>query len=283
MAQERPLPDREFFLEEVRNRLQRDQSLQSRYMYIETRRDQKLDEDGQPTDESVKVFESHPGLPGEERWERLIVEDGRPVAPEKLAEQDRERQEKIRAFARRMANAPKKERANQQQAWEKHQRETAEAVEDVFRVYDIRMLKRERVEGHPTIAFSLEPRPDADPRTDDGKIMRHFRVQAWVSEADYELVRVEAESITTVSIGFGLLARVRPGARFSFARRKVDGQAWLPALSRYSGSARVGLVKVVRRSRSSEFSNYRQVDERVSAVRQQDHPTPSAGPRQPSP
>jgi hypothetical protein len=265
-AQERPLPDRAAFLAEVRGRLESDQSLQSRYMYIETRRDWKLDAEGRPSGESVKVFESHPGLPGEGRWERLILEDGRPVPPEELAEQDRERREKARALARRMANAPQKERAKQRRAWEKHQRETLEAIEDVFRVFDIRMLKRERIDGHDTIAFSLTPRPDADARTDDGEIMRHFTVRAWVSETDYELVRVEAEAIDTVSIAFGLLARVHPGARFSFARRKVDGEAWLPALSSYSGSARVGLVKVVRRSSTSEYSDYRKLDASTSAA-----------------
>jgi hypothetical protein len=265
-AQERPLPDREAFVAKVRARLQSDQSLQGRYSYIETRRDRKLDEDGRPSEESVKVFENHPGLPGEGRWERLIVEDGRPVPAETLDKEDRDREEKAREIARRMATASPRERARQRRAWEKHQRETAEAVDDVFRVYDIRMLGRERIDGHDTIRFSLTPRADADPRTDDGEIMTHFKVRAWISEADHELVRVEAEAIATVSIAFGLLARVHPGARFSFARRKIDGEAWLPALSSYSGSARVGLVKVIRRSSTSEFSGYQREDESASAA-----------------
>ena len=43
VAQERPLPDQESFLREVRTRLQTDSSLQSGYIYTETRREQKLD------------------------------------------------------------------------------------------------------------------------------------------------------------------------------------------------------------------------------------------------
>lgn len=42
-VQERPLPDQESFLHEVRARLQTDASLQSSYIYVETRREQKLD------------------------------------------------------------------------------------------------------------------------------------------------------------------------------------------------------------------------------------------------
>src|SRR5436190_3714755 len=90
-AQNRPLPDQESFLTETRKHLQTDSTLQSSYVYVETRRELKLDKGGRTRGESVKVFESYPGLPGEERWERLIAEDGRPVPPEELAKQDRER------------------------------------------------------------------------------------------------------------------------------------------------------------------------------------------------
>lgn len=256
-AQARPMPDPEAFLAEVRARLQTDQALQSSYSYTETRREVKLDGNGRPAGESVKVFENSPGLPGERRWERLIEEDGRPVPRDELDEQDRERQRKAREIARRMAEQPRKEYARQMRAWEEYRREAEEAVADVFRVFDIVMTGRESIDGHDTIAFTLRPRPGAKPRTREGGMMRRFHVDAWVSERDYELVRLEAEAIETVSIGFGLLARIHEGAQFSFERRKVNGEVWLPSASSYSGSARVGLVKTVRRAGSSEFSDYR--------------------------
>ena len=81
-AQNQPLPDQESFLIETRKHLQTDSTLQSGYVYVETRRELKLDKGGRTREESVKVFESYPGLPGEGRWERLIAEDGRPVPPE---------------------------------------------------------------------------------------------------------------------------------------------------------------------------------------------------------
>ena len=66
-AQDRPLPDQESFLSETRKHLQTDSTLQSSYVYVETRRELKLDKGGRTREESVKVVESHPGLPGEER------------------------------------------------------------------------------------------------------------------------------------------------------------------------------------------------------------------------
>src|SRR6188508_1260766 len=85
-AQDRPLPDQDAFLKETRKHLQTDSSVQSSYMYVETRRERKLGKDGRTEEESVRVYESYPGLPGQPRWERLVSEDGKPVAAGNLAE-----------------------------------------------------------------------------------------------------------------------------------------------------------------------------------------------------
>jgi hypothetical protein len=255
-AQERPLPDREPFLQEVRRRLQTDNERQRGYVYVETRREQKLDKAFKPTGESVEVFESYPGLPGEERWERLIAKDGKPVPPNELVKSDRERQKHVEEYARRLAQQPVQEHAKQVREYEEGRRENREAVDDIFLVYDIRMLGRESLEGHDTIALSLTPRRDAKPRTRDGKAMRKFNARVWISEADHELVRLEVEAFDTVSFGFGLFARLHKGSRMSFQRRWVNNEAWLPASATYSVSARLGLVALLRRGGSSECSHY---------------------------
>ena len=105
--------------------------------------------------------------------------------------------------------------------------------------------------------FSLTPRREAKTRTREGSQVRTFAVRAWVSESDRELVRVDAEAIDTTSMGFGLLARLHKGAKLSFLRTRVNDEVWLPSRVSYSGSARVGLVAVLRRSGMSEFSGYR--------------------------
>lgn len=256
-AQERPLPDPAVFLPEVKKRLQTDQSLQSSYSYVETRRERKLDGGGRPTSESIKVFENYPGLPGEPRWERLISENGRAVPRDELAKDDRERQRKAEEYARRLTTQPDKERARQNREWDKDRREMARTVDDIFRVYDVRMTAREVLDGHTAVRFSLTPRPDARPQTRDGDVMRHFSGTAWVSESDYELVRLRVEAIDTVGIGLGLLARVNKGARIAFERRKVNGEVWLPASASYSFNARIALLKMLRRDATLEFSNYR--------------------------
>jgi hypothetical protein len=119
------------------------------------------------------------------------------------------------------------------------------------------MTGREAIGGHDTIAFTLTPRPDAKPRTDSGRMMQHFKTRAWISESDYELVRVSAEAVDDVSFGLGLLARLHKGTTASFERRKVNGEKWLPAKVIYRGSGRLLLLRRMRLGGTSEFSNYR--------------------------
>jgi len=256
-AQQRPLPDPQTFLQEARKHLETDDDRQRGYVYTETRRDQKLDKEGRPTSESTRIFESYPGLPGEGRWERVISEDGRPVPPRDLEKVDRERQTHAEEYARKLARNPAKLREAQAADRERRLRERAESIDEAFRLLDMRLQGREAIDGHDTIVFDLAPRPGVKSRTRVGGILRSFSGRVWVSEADYELVRLRLEAVDTVSIGFGLLARLHRGSRLSFERRKVNGEAWLPARANYSFSARVGLVALMRRGAIVEFSDYK--------------------------
>jgi hypothetical protein len=257
VAQERALPDQATFLREARTRLQTDSSLQSSYIYLETRREQKLDGRGRVQEESLKVYESYPGLPGEERWERLISENGRPRPASDLEKDLHERQKKAEKVAREATEQPAKQQARQQREYDERRRELDAILDDLFLVYDIRMERRESINGHETIVFLLTPRPKAKPRTREGSQMRKFIVRAWISESEKELVRLDAEAIDTVSMGWGVLARLHKGSKLSFLRTKVNDEVWLPSRVTYSGSARVGLVVVMRRSGTTDFSGYR--------------------------
>ena len=255
VAQDRPLPDYDTFAAEVKKHLATDEERQSGYTFMERRIEQKLDGSGRAKDETVKVFEVYPGLPGEERYRRLVEENGKPVPPAKLAKQDRERREEAEDYARTLSNVSRQQAAAR--AHEKARREYQAAIDDLFRIYDIRMIRREPIDGHATIFATLAPKPRVKPLTDDGNIMRHFKARAWISESDYELVRVEIEAIDTLSFGLGLLARVHKGTVATYERRKVNNEVWLPAEVTWMASARVALLRRLRLRGVSEFSNYR--------------------------
>jgi hypothetical protein len=254
-TQDRPLPDYDTFAAQVRAHLATDEERQSGYMFIERRTEQKLDGSGRPKDESVKVFEVYPGLPGEDRYRRLIEEDGKPVPQPKLVQQDRERQKDVESYTRRVSTSAERQRELRQR--EKERQRYRAAVDDLFRIYDIHMVRRESIEGHDTIFATLMPKEGVKPQTDDGKVMRHFKARAWISASDYELVRVEIEAIEDLAFGLGLLVRVHKGTIATYQRLKVNNEIWLPEQVTWTASARVLLLKRLRLRGVAEFSGYR--------------------------
>jgi hypothetical protein len=255
LAQDRPLPDFNTFAAQVRTHLATDEERQSSYTYIERRTEQKVDSSGRPTSESVKVYEVYPGLPGEERYRRLIEENGRRIEPETLARKDRDRQQDVDSYVKAQSSESQRQKAAREH--EKARRRMSAAIDDLFRIYDIRMIGREPIDGHVTILATLDPKEGVQPQTDDGKIMRNFKARAWVSESDYELVRIEIEAIRDLSFGMGLLARVHKGTVATFERRKVNNEVWLPAKVTWTASGRVLLLRRLRLRGTSEFSAYR--------------------------
>jgi len=253
-AVEGPLPDYEPFAAKVKEHLATDQERQSGYVFVERRTEQRLDGSGRVTGETVKVFEVYPGLEGEERYRRLIEENGRPVATKELAKQDRDRKKDVEEFARRTASPAARQKHTREM--DRQRRRYAAAIDDLFRIYDIRMVRRDRLDGHDTIFATLTPN-GVKPRTDDGKIMAHFNARAWISESDYELVRVEIDAVKDLSFGMGLLARVHKGTLATFERRKVNNEAWLPGKVTWTASGRLLLLRRLRLRGVSEFSAYR--------------------------
>lgn len=256
-AQEKPLPELDAFLTEAKKRLQTDAALQAGYAFSEREVQQKRDGEGRVREEKIKVYEVYPALPGEEPYRRLIEQDGRPVPAEKLDKQDRERQKKVEAYARDLAARSPKDIERAQREYKKEMAERAADIDDILNVFDIRMDGRESIDGHSTIALELTPKADARPRTRSGGIMKHFKARAWISESEYELVKIDVEAIDNISFGLGLLAKLQRGAAATYMRRKVNGEVWLPAKMTYAGSGRLLLVRQLRLAGYSEFFNYR--------------------------
>ena len=257
-AQDPPLPQLQPFLAQARTRLQTDNERRRAYIYVETQRERKLDGSGRTRSEKVKVVESYPPLPGEdERWERVLEENGRRKTEAEVARQDAERQKTAEAVAKRLTSPNPADRAKAARAYEQSRKEALDRINDVFVVYDVAMVGRERIEGRDTIALTLEPKPNSKPVTREGKWMQYFRCRAWISESDHELVKANVEAIRDANIGFGVLARMNTGTVMTFTRRFINNEVWLPARVDYTIKARVLMLKRFLQGGTIEFSNYR--------------------------
>lgn len=258
-----PLPDAERFLREVRKHLQSDELRLSVYTYIEKRREVRVSPLGKVTTGPLRVFEVYPSADPEQPYKRLISVDGVPLGAAELEAQDREWRAAQEQRARRRAREGASERQQRERERADATRREQAAIEDLVRLYEIHLVRRETMDGHSTIVVSFAPRPDVRPRTDQGKILKKARGRAWISETDHEIVRVEAETIEDITVGLGLIARLHKGSKAIFVRRKVDGEAWLPAEYRFVGTGRTLLFRTFKVEAVTEYSDYRRADRRA--------------------
>ena len=252
-----PLPDQARFLQQVRSRLQSDRLLQKQYTYREKRTDVRLNTQGEVTGKSVKIFDVYPGAGGLEAYKRPVSIDGLPVDPETLDSDDRDHRNRVLERLKELEHESPNQRDRRLRLEAEDERKENETIEDVFRLYNFRLIGRERFAGYGAVLLTFVPAPGFEPRTSEGRLLKNFSGRAWVAESDCQLIRVEAEAIDDVSMGFGFLARFHKGSRVVFQRRKVNDAVWLPSELSYSWGGRMLLVKKLRVEGVREYSDYK--------------------------
>jgi len=249
-----PLPEIRPFLKEVRRHLRSDEALLSQYTFTEKLTERRLDGKGQTTKTKSEVYEVYPSFEPGQTYRKLVIRDGVPVPASEQQEQDHKQAIEADKQARKLASEGPN--ARQKREAERKRQEEAIAAE-VFEIYNMTIVDRETLDGRSTILLRFEPRPDANPSSKTGKILKKFRGRAWIDEADHQVARIECELIDTLSFGFGIVARLKPGAQVYFERHKINDEIWLPALAHWRGSARFFLVKGISIDAMSEYSDYR--------------------------
>jgi hypothetical protein len=252
-ASDRPLPETRAFLDEVRKHFHSDDYLLDQYTFTERRTEKRFDAKGRVKHEKHEVYEVYPSAQARQTYRKLVERDGRPLSAEELAKQDREHEKKVAKLHKSGEAAEAKRRARMAE----NERREREVVDDIFGVYDIAIVRREPIEGRNALLVTFTPRPGVKLATRRGRILHKFTGRAWVDEADYQVVRAEAELHGTLSFGLGVLARLHEGAAATFQRRKVNGEVWLPSVATFRGSAHVFLVKGLRIDSRSEYSDYK--------------------------
>ena len=172
-----------------------------------------------------QTFEVRQNPPGE-AWRRLIAIEGKPLDAAEQARRDAEHQRQLRKKAEREKAETARQRAARLKKDTDELRERDEILDDAERVFAFSFLSSETIDGQPLVVVGLTPRPDARVTTSDGERMKQFAGKLWVAADDYRLARVQLHAIDSVSVGWGVVARVERGSGFDFVRKKVAG-AWV--------------------------------------------------------
>jgi hypothetical protein len=253
---DKPLPELNEFLKGVRAHLVSDDLLLSQYTYNEKETESALDDKGKVKSTVEKIYEVYPSLEEDLTYRRLISKDGKPLDKKAIDKQDREQDKKRQDWTKKLEREGTDEHAWRMTKEAEEKRKEQEIIDELFQLYRIDLAGREILEGSTAIVLTFNPRDDYKPHTDDGKILARVAGRAWICEDDYQVIRVEARLIDNLSFGMGVLARLNKGAILTFQRRRINNEIWLPAEVRFTGNARILLVKGLRLDITSVYSNY---------------------------
>jgi hypothetical protein len=258
------LPELESFLQGVRANLRSDRLLQSQYTYDLKQTKVHLDKEGHPKRYEVDEFEVFPSLDEEYTYVRQVVKDGQPLDPEKIEKQDRSHDKKLKKRAKELEKEGDDDRLQRLRGEAEEERKEDLIIDELFRLYEIALIRRDFIDGYSAILLEFYPRPDFKPSSREAKILAKLAGKAWFCEEDYQLIRSEVEFIDNVSFGKGLLARLHKGTKASIQRRRINEEVWMPAKAHVTGSARILLLKKIQINTINEYSNYRKFDVNAS-------------------
>lgn len=264
--EDRSLPDVDELVEKIRDNLHSDRFLLRKYIYSETQEVIELDKKGRAKKTRIRIYEIFPSIVDELTYRRLISKDGEPLKEKELRKQDRKYEKRVRKYAEKAKNNGLPFDSEFEASEEELLRREEKAVDEVFRLYRFESQGREQLDGHATVVVDFIPRPEFKTEIKEVKLLKKIKGRAWISEDDYQSVRIDAETMKNLKFGLGLIAKLNKGARMVFRRRKINDEIWLPAEASFSGTGRVLVFKGFRFQAKSEYFGYKKfsVNSRVS-------------------
>jgi hypothetical protein len=231
------------------------------YSYVQHSEQRLLDKEGRASKVESRTYDVI--VIDGEPYEKLVAKDGKPLSESEA----RKEQEKLdRELARRRSEKPG-ERSRRLSEQEKRRREGREFAREIPEAFTFRLAGQETLEGRPVWVIEAEPKPGYKGKAKRADLLSRFRGKLWIDQADYQWVRVEAETIAPVRFGW-ILAKLDPGARMTFEQRRVNEEVWLPSRAQMQLAARLALVRKLRAEVEVVWRDYRKfrTDSRITDV-----------------
>jgi hypothetical protein len=182
---------------------------------------------------------------------RTLERDGKPLTPD----EQRAEQKRLDDVAARLSKESPAERQRRLEQSEKARKREFAFLSEIPDLLDLRLDGESAIDGRPVWIVSGTPRPGAEAKSRDARMLLKVRGRMWIDQATYQWARVEAQTIDTISWGL-FLARLNPGARLTFEQMEVNSEIWLPKRLHLAGSGRVALLKRLAEDQEIEWSHY---------------------------
>ncbi len=196
-----------------------------------------------------------------ESWETIILygepyrkyteRNSRPLSANELRKQQEKLDKEVAKLRDETPGQKQRRLANEER---ERQKDRAFLLE-IPDLYDLRIDREDEIEGRPVWVISATPKRGYKAKTSDGRNLLKIKATLWIDKAEYQWVRVEAETIGTLTWGF-FIGRVSPGAKLYFEQTRINDEVWLPKRQIVSGTAHI-IGKKFAGDEEVTWSNYR--------------------------
>jgi hypothetical protein len=233
------------------------------YTFVQRQQQREIDSTGHVKKVESETFDVTllEGSP----YRRLIAKDDKPLSAKDQAKEE----EKLRKSIEDRRKEPPEVRARRIQEWERKQQKQREPLREIPEAFDLKLLGEDKLAGVDTWMIDATPRPGYKPRSQASSFFPKVRARFWIAKQDYQWVKIDMESLDTISFG-GILIRMAKGSHLEFEASRVNNEVWLPRRAVLKGAVRIALVKLLRGDFTFDFSDYKkfQTDSRVMPAAQ---------------
>lgn len=228
----------------------RNTQLMRGYTYHERRETHEFDGSGKVRRDEVRTWDAIP-LEGT-TYRRLIARNDLPIS----AEERRTEDAKLQFHTELRLKETAAERQKRISEWEhRQQQRTHEPLKELPDAFDFTPAGEALIDGRTVYVIDAKPKPGYHPKSLLAGYFPKIRARLWIDKAEGQWVRVDAESLDTISFA-GFVLRVAKGSHYIAEQMPVDNNIWVPRRIWYKASARIALVKVIQMEQDSRMSDY---------------------------
>jgi len=142
--------------------------------------------------------------------------------------------------------------------YQKRAKERAELVDAVKDAFISKWLGTEMRAGRDCDVIQADPNPAFHPRTIFQDAMLHVSAKVWLDHDSNQIVHVEAQVLSDIPFGGGVLGKLYKGGTFSLDQAEIAPGVWFPTRYQYDFSGRKFLFPF-EEHQFIESSHYRRV------------------------
>ena len=218
-------------------------SASQNYTYDKRSLEENLDDDGRVAESMVKWYRVRvvEGKP----ISKLIRIEGRDLTQKELDEEDR----RENGFRQQLENSGSKKRDDKGES-------TFFSESELERRFEFRVIRREIVEGRPSLVMTFRPKgvPNAG-RDLKEKILGQISGTLWIDEQDAEIAKLQVSLGESVSFGWFGIAGSLHRFQLGFERIKTPDGIWITLKNAFSLRSRI-LFKTLDLRRTEHSSGF---------------------------